>query len=78
MQENKTLARSRTDRRVFGVAGGLAEYFGIDATLVRILFVLLALSGGPGVVLYIVLAFVMPVEPKYVEYVEKHKNEEFA
>ena len=80
MQETKALTKSRSDRRIAGVAGGLAEYFGIDATLIRILFVLLALSGGPGVLLYIILAVVMPDEPKYVdvEYVEKRKNGDYA
>ena len=78
MQENKALTKSRSDRRIAGVAGGLAEYFGIDATLVRILFVLLALSGGPGLLLYIVLALVMPDEPRNVEYVEKRKHEDYA
>lgn len=56
----KRLTRSTTDRMVAGVAGGLAEYFNIDPTLVRVLFVLLALAGGPGLLIYIVLWIVMP------------------
>ena len=57
----KRLYRSTTDRRVAGVCGGLAEYFGLDATLVRILyFVALILPGGIGILPYIVLWIVLP------------------
>ena len=45
---------------LLGVCGGLAEYFDIDATLIRILFVLGALAGGSTILVYIVLAIVMP------------------
>ena len=47
----KKVYRSRTDRVILGVAGGLGRYFNIDATIVRIVFVLLALGGGGGVIL---------------------------
>jgi phage shock protein C len=58
---NKQLMRSE-DRMVAGVAGGLAEYFDIDPTIIRILFVLLALFGGGflGILIYIVLWIIMP------------------
>ena len=58
---DKQLMRSE-DRMVAGVAGGLAEYFDIDPTLVRILFVLLTLlgGGGLGIITYIVLWIIMP------------------
>ncbi|MFL7838842.1 MAG: PspC domain-containing protein [Candidatus Promineifilaceae bacterium] len=58
---DKKLMRSE-DRMVAGVAGGLGDYFGIDPTLVRILFVLLTLlgGGGLGILLYIVLWIIMP------------------
>ncbi len=59
----RTLRRSRTNRRLAGVCGGLGEYFGIDPTIIRILFVLLALPGGlPGTLLYLILWLVMPEE----------------
>lgn len=58
----KRLTRSHANRQVAGVCGGLGEYFGIDPTIVRIIFVLLALAGGPGILLYIVLWLVMPDE----------------
>ncbi|GIL12901.1 MAG: PspC domain-containing protein [Chloroflexi bacterium] len=60
MNEPKKLTRSSTDKRVAGVCAGLAEYFGVDATLVRLIFVIATLFGGPGLVLYIVLWIVMP------------------
>jgi len=56
----KKLTKSATDRRVSGVAGGLAEYFEVDSSLVRLLFVVFTLAGGPGLLLYIVLALVLP------------------
>ena len=59
----RTLRRSRSDRRLAGVCGGLAAYFGISPTVVRIIFVLLGLPGGaPGILLYLFLWIVMPEE----------------
>jgi phage shock protein C len=59
----RTLRRSRSDRRIAGVCGGLARYFGIDSTIIRIIFVLLALPGGvPGTLLYLILWVVLPEE----------------
>jgi phage shock protein C len=63
MEEGKRLYRSTTDRMVAGVCSGLATYFKVDPTLVRLLFVLLALAGGPGLLAYIVLWLVVPEEP---------------
>lgn len=60
---DKRLYKSRNNREAAGVAGGLAEYFGVDATIVRILFVLATIAGGPGIILYIVLALIMPEAP---------------
>lgn len=56
------LYRSRDDRMLFGVCGGLAKYLGMDSTLVRVIMALLALAGGVGILLYIILAFLMPLE----------------
>lgn len=60
--EPKRLYRSRTDRMVSGVCGGLAQYFNIDVTLVRLAFLLLLVFGGGGFLIYIVLAIVVPEE----------------
>ena len=62
---NKRLYRSRTDRQLAGVCRGLGEYFGVDPTIVRLIFVVLALAGGPGLLLYIILALVIPEAPGY-------------
>lgn len=60
----KRLYRSRKERMVWGVAGGLAEYLDIDPVLVRIAFVLLAFANGLGVLLYIIMAIVVRSEPQ--------------
>ncbi|WP_067561780.1 PspC domain-containing protein [Nocardia acidivorans] len=56
----KRLTRSSQDKWIAGVCGGLAEYFGISAGLVRILFVLSCLLPGPQFVLYLILWVVIP------------------
>jgi phage shock protein PspC (stress-responsive transcriptional regulator) len=57
------LYRSRTNRQVAGVCGGLAQHFNVDATLLRVLFVLLAVFGGAGIVIYIAMWIIVPREP---------------
>lgn len=59
----KKFYRSSADRVIWGVCGGLGEYFGIDSTLIRILFIILSLGSGAGVLLYIILAIAAPVGP---------------
>lgn len=61
--EPKRLYRSYLDRKVAGVAAGLGEYFDIDPLLVRLLFVILTLAGGGGVLIYIILWIVTPEAP---------------
>ena len=60
MEEPRKLYRSRSQRMIAGVCGGLADYFNIDATLVRVLFLLLAVFGGTGLVIYIVMWVIVP------------------
>lgn len=57
---DKRLVRVREGRMVLGVAAGIANYVNVDPVLVRLLFVLLALASGWGVLIYIILAIVMP------------------
>ena len=59
--EMRRLYKSRADRMVDGVCGGVAEYFGLDSTLVRLAWVLLIFVGGIGVLLYLVAMIIMPV-----------------
>ena len=61
----RTLYRSRTNRQIAGVCGGLSEYFHLDATLIRVIFVVLAVVGGSGLLLYLILWAVIPEEPQY-------------
>ncbi len=61
--EQKKLLRSQRDRMVAGVCGGLGTYFNIDATLVRLVFVLATVFGGWGLIVYLALWLVTPEEP---------------
>lgn len=62
MDEQRQLRRSREDRIVSGLCGGLGAFFGVDPVIFRIAFVLLAFAGGGGLVLYLVLTLVVPSE----------------
>jgi len=59
----KKLYRSRKERMIAGVCGGLAEYFGIDATWVRLIFILLFFAGGCALLIYIVMWLIVPLSP---------------
>ena len=62
MSEGKKLYRSRTDKKIFGVCGGLADYFDVDVTVIRILFLIALLCVGGGLIAYLICALVMPEE----------------
>lgn len=80
----KKLYRSRTDAMLGGVCGGIAEYFNIDSTLVRLLWVVLFFSGGAGLLCYLIAYFVIPEAPpgsgdvSYPEETPKATEEEAA
>ena len=59
----KKLYKSNTDKKISGVCGGLAEYFNIDPTIIRLLWVGIALFYGTGVLLYLICIFVIPDKP---------------
>ena len=64
----KKLYKSTTDRKLSGVCGGIAEYFNVDATLVRLIWVLVSVFGGAvvlGIIVYIIAAVVMADAPPY-------------
>ncbi|MBR2782825.1 MAG: PspC domain-containing protein [Firmicutes bacterium] len=69
MDAKKNLYRSTGKRMLGGVCGGIAEYFGIDATIIRLLYVILTLFTAcfPGVILYIICLFVIPEDPGYTD-----------
>ncbi len=63
--KKKRLFKSRTNRKLAGVCGGMAQYLGMDPTIVRILFVVFTFIGsGSPVLAYIVLSMILPKEPK--------------
>ena len=56
----KRLVKSRTDRKIAGVCGGIGEFLGIDPTIIRLLWVISALMGGFGLLAYLAAALIIP------------------
>jgi len=63
-RDPKRLYRSRTNRRLCGVCGGIGEYFNIDPVIIRLLWILVTLAGGGGIIAYIIACLIVPEEPK--------------
>lgn len=61
----KKLYKSNTNKMVSGVCGGIAEYLGIDPTLIRLIWVLFCALGGSGFLAYLVAAVIIPYSPEY-------------
>ncbi len=59
----KKLYRSRTDKKLCGVCGGLAKYLGVDATIIRLILALAVIFAGVGALAYIIAALIIPEEP---------------
>lgn len=57
---DKRLCRSQTDKKIAGVCGGVAEYFGRDLTLVRLGWILFTFAGGSGILAYVIAWIIMP------------------
>ena len=64
---NKKLYKNSTDKKICGVCSGIAKFFSIDPTLVRLGWVAFCILGGSGILAYIICAIVMPDEPGYIE-----------
>lgn len=64
-RNEKRLYRSRKDKMLAGICGGLAEYFDVDPSLVRLASVLLCLYAGTGLLVYILAAIIIPEDPTY-------------
>ena len=58
----KRLYKSSTDKKVCGVCGGIANYFDVDPTVIRLIWVIFTLVGGSGLIAYIIAATIMPDE----------------
>ena len=76
--ETKRLYRSETNRHIAGVCGGIAEYFDIDPSLVRLAFLLGTVLGGPGVAIYVVMWIIVPEESQLYEDKAKRKNDDIT
>ena len=61
--EGKRLYKSATDKMLAGVCGGIAEYFNVDSTLIRLAWVVFCALGGSGLLAYIIAALVIPDRP---------------
>jgi len=64
----KKLYKSNSDKKICGVCGGLAEYFGIDSGIVRLITVLLVIFAGMSIWVYIIAALLMSPAPTYTDY----------
>lgn len=61
---SKRLFRSNTNRVIAGVAGGLSEYFNIDPLVIRLIFIFLAIFGGSGILIYLIMWLLTPQNPE--------------
>lgn len=59
----KKLFRSRSERKIAGVCGGLAVYFKVDPFLIRLIFILFFLAGGAAFIIYLIMWLIVPLEP---------------
>ena len=81
MDKNRKLYRSVSNKKISGVCGGIAEYFGIDATIVRVIYILIAFFTAfiPCTILYFVFALVIPEPPasdfQYNEFTGENRDQ---
>jgi phage shock protein C len=66
-EDVKRLYRSRKERMIGGVCGGIGEYLNMDATVIRLIFVIAALWGGAGLLIYLVMLLIVPEAPEQTE-----------
>ncbi len=76
---NKKLYRSRTNAMLAGVCGGIGEYFRVDPTLIRLLVVILVITGGIGILPYFICALIIPLRPQTLreEDISQYEYDEF-
>jgi len=72
----KKLYRSRKDSKIAGICGGIAEYFNIDSTIVRLLAIFTIFFGGGGIIAYIIAWIIIPLEPIEEEIYKSNKRSE--
>lgn len=71
----KKLYKSKPGSKISGVCTGLSIYTGFDVTIIRLIFVALAIFGSSGIWLYIICAIIMPQEPDYIDYDYYNKDQ---
>jgi phage shock protein PspC (stress-responsive transcriptional regulator) len=64
MTKKKQLIKSSENKIIFGVCGGLGEYFEVDPILFRLAFIILSFAGGGGILIYLLFALLMPASEK--------------
>ena len=64
---DKKLYKDHSNKKLCGVCSGIARFFGLDPTVVRLALVLFCILGGSGILAYIICALVIPDEPDYIE-----------
>lgn len=69
----RTLTRTRNST-FLGVAQGIANYTELDVTIIRLLFVLFTLAGGPGLIVYLIMALIMPIEDSVSDVIDIKKD----
>lgn len=74
----KKLHRSQRDKIIAGVCAGLAEYFAVDPTIVRLIFILITLLWGSGILIYLILWLLMPKNPNEPALIDEEKMKEFV
>ena len=70
----KRIYRTEDDRKIAGVCGGIAEYFDVDSTLIRLAFVFFVLVAGTGILAYIIAALIMPNESEVEMVIKKEEK----
>jgi phage shock protein C len=63
----KKLYKSRTDKKIDGVCAGIAKYLNLDPTIIRLLWIIMVVAAGSGVLAYILCMIIMPVEPDAID-----------
>ncbi len=74
----KKLYRSKKDKKIGGVCGGIGEYFGIDSTLIRLIAVILIFISGAGLIAYIVAWAIIPEKPSHIDVSYEAESEPFT
>ena len=64
---NMKLVKSRTNKMLTGVCGGIGELLGIDPTIIRLIWAALSLAGGTGIILYIIAAVIIPEDDDIID-----------